>query len=101
MLIQSTTDTPPMTYDQIDYILPAHWLPALVNEDRSGLNDADDEQITAFCRSEIGGMRREGWRFGHYSHGDGEPSFDPYHDARFVGCLPCNCVPVSLHFYKI
>jgi hypothetical protein len=89
-----------MQHDSMEYSLPAHWLPALINDDRTGLSDEDEEQLTAFTRSEVGGMRQQGWRFGHWAYGEDEPFFDPFHDARFTGCLPCDCQPVTAHFLK-
>lgn len=89
-----------MQHDSMEYSLPAHWLPALINADYSGLDDEENEQLTAFTRSEVGGMRQQGWQFGHWAYGEDEPSFDPFHDARFTGCLPADCQPVTAHFWK-
>jgi hypothetical protein len=87
-------------FDRIAYTIPAHWLPALINADASGLEPDDASHLTLFTRSEVGGMHRQGWRFGHWSTDDSEPSFMSFHDGRPFGCLACECVTVVAHFYK-
>jgi hypothetical protein len=66
------------------YILPAHWAPALVNGDYSGLFDDDDIAI-------------DSWFAATFPHGalcvdvsDSGEDFRRYHDASAYA-LACNC----------
>lgn len=67
-----------------DYTLPAHWASALINGDRSGLDDADEADL-------------EAWLATHPDLGDcptctDEEEFRTSHDATGVGVLACNCL---------
>ena len=49
-----------MTIDEtITYQLPTHWLPALINDDETGLEPEDAKQLYYFSRGEVGGMRKD------------------------------------------
>ena len=69
------------------FSVPEHWLPALVNDDESGLDDRDCKQLQAFCKDELSG----GWHVTSYSD---EGDFRKYHDAIGYGVLACNAVDV-------
>lgn len=67
----------------VDYTLPAHWASALINDDFTGLEEADADQLDALHYGEqlsdcVG-------------HSD-EPFFCTYHDARPYGVLACDCL---------
>ena len=73
--------------------LPAHWLPALVNDDTAGL---DDTEAAAFSRWLYDTTIEFGYPMvGHISE-DGH--FARYHDAAEYGVLACNCHDVKLWF---
>jgi hypothetical protein len=69
------------------FSLPEHWLPALVNDDESGLDDRDCKQLQAFCKHELSG----GWNVTGYSE---ESEFSSDHDATSYGVLACQVVDV-------
>ena len=67
--------------------VPAHWLPALVNGDESGLDDRESEQLQAFRKDELSG----GW---YVSGCSDEGEFSSDHDATGYGVLACQSVDV-------
>jgi hypothetical protein len=69
--------------------LPEHWLPALVNGDKTGLSDEESAQFEAFYRGELTALCAENW---HISSHDDESEFMECHDARPYGVLACNAV---------
>lgn len=73
--------------------LPAHWLPALVNDDTTGLDDAD---AAAFSRW----LYDTTTEFGYPLVGEISESshFARYHDAAEYGVLACDCHDVELYF---
>ena len=83
------------------YQVPVHWLPALINDDFSGLTDEDCKQLESFTVSEIGGMRRENYQFLTYEVIWSNPFFTKYHDGHHFGCLACDCLEVYAHFQKV
>jgi hypothetical protein len=79
-------------WDTVTVVVPDHWLPALVNDDTSGM-DADDE------------VSFERWvqdayaQHGAFVVGDvTDTFFARYHDAEPYGVLACLCCEVQLHF---
>ena len=91
-----------MTIDEtISYQLPTHWLPALINDDLTGLEPEDLEQLHSFSSGEIGGMRQQHFSFLNWEIVWDEPSFRKYHDGEPYGCLACDCVEVKAHFQKV
>ena len=65
------------------YTLPAHWAPALINGDFTGLDEADEEALMRVVAGEnlpdpIGVSE--------------EPEFRKYHDAQPYGVLACDCL---------
>jgi hypothetical protein len=84
-----------MKFDTLTLSLPAHWLPALINCDYTGLDEAE---YAALCRWEDDTLRE----FGHVAYclpeGDAEAHFVRYHDAAEYGVLACDCYDVTLVF---
>lgn len=69
----------------VEYLLPAHWASALVNNDFSGLTDEDIKQLhTAMKHLGLGQT------FGAAISCNDEPSFRKCHNA--LGVLPCGCL---------
>ena len=69
-----------MTFDQYDYNIADHWLPALVNADFSGLEAGELEELEAFSKSLPGS--------GHWDFADDYPDFR----IDDVSGLFANCV---------
>lgn len=65
------------------YVLPAHWAPALINDDWSGLEDDDAADLQIFLDSED---------LGHAIDVSHEPFFAKYHDAEPYHVLACDCL---------
>ena len=63
-------------------ILPAHWAPALINGDTSGLDD-EDEQHLDLILADLGSM--------HCVDADENAGFYHRHDASSYGVLACDC----------
>ena len=74
------------------YVLPEHWLPAIVNDDYAELNESEQEQLLRFMRHSVechghfrclGATKETGegiqWR----------------HDATPYGVLACECWEVA------
>jgi hypothetical protein len=80
-------------FDTLTLALPAHWLPVLVNDDPSGL---DDTEYAAYRRwladtwADCGAF--------HVGYVPDDTFFARYHDAADYGVLACNCVDVELVF---
>jgi hypothetical protein len=75
----------------ITYWLQDHWASALFNDDSSGLEPEDLEQLEAFIEGE--GLS---WPLGFEEEEEGEevsPSFMRYHDAQPYGVLAAMCLP--------
>jgi hypothetical protein len=83
----------PKFNDPLTLALPAHWLPALVNDDTTGLDDAE---ASAFSRW----LYDTTIEFGYPVVGDisDESHFARYHDAAEYGVLACDCHDVDLYF---
>jgi hypothetical protein len=73
--------------------LPAHWLPAIVNDDTTGL---DDTEAAAFSRW----LYDTTIEFGYPVVSDvaSDAHFARYHDAAEYGVLACMCHDVVLMF---
>ena len=75
----------------LTYWLPDHWASALFNDDPSGLEDEDLEQLEAFIAGE-----QLSWPLGFEDEQEGEelsPAFMKYHDAKPYGVLAAMCLP--------
>ena len=84
------------TFDTLTLALPAHWLPAIVNGDTTGLDDAEDAALARWTCDTL----RELGEF-HIGDIDPDPHFARYHDAAEYGVLACDCHDVTLCFAPI
>ncbi len=66
----------------IDYVLPAHWAPCLINRDASGITDEEDNQISDWLESNP--------EIGSCLSCTEESEFRNFHDAP--GVWPCDCL---------
>jgi hypothetical protein len=88
-----TTSTSHAAWDALTLSIPAHWLPALANDDTTGL---DDNEARAYSRwlydttNEIG--------YPCIVDISEEAHFARYHDAAEYGVLACMCHNVELTF---
>lgn len=88
-------------FETLTLSLPAHWLPALINGDPSGLNDAEYAALLRWERDTVN-------EFGYVAYGlpgadapdapHAGPYFARYHDAAEYGVLACDCYDVTLVF---
>jgi len=85
-----------MTFEKLTLSLPEHWLPAIVNGDTTGFDDAED---AAFGRWLCDTLRELGeFHIGEYEE---ETHFARYHDAAEYGVLACMCVNTTLMFRPV
>jgi len=75
--------------------LPAHWLPAIVNDDTTGL---DDTETAAFSRWLYDTTIEFGYPY--VSDVASDAHFARYHDAAEYGVLACMCHDVDLYFHE-
>ena len=73
------------------YVLPSHWMSAVVNDDYSGIEDAEVSIIQAFL-NDLGPL------FCFVAPCDGESYFTRCHDAREYGIQACECAEVDIAF---
>lgn len=72
-----------MQIEMTNYTLPAHWASALINDDRTGLEDDDERELDSWLA----------WANpGHCVDVTGEPEFRTQYDADG---LPCDCLEFS------
>lgn len=69
--------------EESTYLLPAHWAPALVNDDWTGLSEQDEEQLNRLLVGEELPMA---------ASCSEESQFTRHHDARPYGVLSCECL---------
>lgn len=69
--------------ESFDYTLPAHWAPALINDDHTGLSEEDEEKLMVI-------MFNEGLDFA--TSCSEEPKFLKYHDGEPYGVKACDCL---------
>jgi len=76
----------------VEYVLPAHWLCALINDDYSGLEEHDIDAIEAFYQAESAeyGMFRCLCPVDDKGRG-----FMRYHDAWDYGIGSCDTVTIA------
>jgi hypothetical protein len=86
-----TKETNIMTFETITLSLPAHWLPAIVNDDPTGLDDAEHAALRRWTRDTV----RELGAF-HVGTVNNDTYFARYHDAAEYGVLACDCIDVDL-----
>ena len=80
-------------FETLTLSLPAHWLPAIVNDDPTGL---DDTEYTAFQRWVRDTFKDLG--LFHVGTIADDTHFARYHDAAEYGVLACDCYDVDLCF---
>lgn len=73
------------------FLLPAHWASALINDDASGLDDDDAAALDQFADDMVKTYGRC-WPLTC----DDDLQFMTYHDARPFGVLACDVV--TFHF---
>jgi hypothetical protein len=89
------------TIDYWDYLVPAHWISAIVNDDETSFDHYDDPQDRKAYHNFM--ANEPGHELGEHDNivwtvvGDGESKFCPVHDARGYGVLPCDCVEMQCH----
>lgn len=66
-----------------EYTLPAHWAPALVNGDFTGMEEDDEEALMRVVAGE---------NLPDPLSVSDEPEFVKYHDAQPYGVLECDCL---------
>lgn len=59
------------------YILPSHWAPALINDDRSNLTDSDEQELDNWINNNTPG---------HCVSWSDEQYFTPSNDAHTLPC---------------
>ena len=86
-----TSNTTTTSFDPLTLALPVHWVPAIVNDDPSGL---DDTECSALARW-LADMHHE---FGAFHIGDVSEGtfFARWHDAADYGVAACACADVTL-----
>jgi hypothetical protein len=86
---ESINSDPKSRFEAKTLEVPSHWLSAIVNGDESSFDYYDDaadyKAYQAFCKEELS----DGW---YVSSCDDESDFNPWHDARPYGVLPCDAV---------
>jgi hypothetical protein len=85
------------TLDTLTLALPAHWLPALINDDTSGLDTAE---AAAFSRWLYDTTLDLGYPLVCDVDTDAGPHFARYHDAAEYGVKACNCYDVTFHYME-
>jgi len=73
------------------YVIPSHWICALVNDDFTGVGDTEEEIIRQF-------LLDLGSRYLFVSPEDTDSYFTRCHDARDYGILACDCMAVQIAF---
>lgn len=73
------------------YVIPSHWICALVNDDFTGVDDNEEEIIRQFVL-DLG----ERYLFTVPEYEDSY--FTRCHDARDYGVLACDCMAVQIAF---
>ena len=73
------------------YVLPSHWMCAVVNDDYTGIEDAEVSIIQAFL-NDLGPL------FCFVAPCDSETYFTRCHDARQYNIQACECAEVDIAF---
>ena len=78
------------TFDTLTLALPGHWLPAVINDDMSGLDESETRALTRWVQD----MHRE---FGAFHIGaTSDEFFARWHDAAEYGVPACMCVDATV-----
>ena len=86
-----------MRTESIQYQIPTHWLPGLINHDYSGLESTESAQLSAFAQGEIGGMRKQGRSLIGIDCAE-DSYFVAHHDGSPYGCLACDVTDCVMTF---
>ena len=73
------------------YVVPSHWVCALVNDDFTGVSDDEDAMIRQFIKD-------LGSRYLFIVPDDEDVYFTRCHDARDYGIPACDCMAVRIAF---
>lgn len=73
------------------YVIPSHWICALVNDDFTGVDDTEEAIIRQF-------LLDLGERYLFTVPEDEDSYFTRCHDARDYGVLACDCMVVQIAF---
>lgn len=83
-----------MTFNSVEYTVPAHWLSAIINGDESSFDYYDDPEdykaYKAFCEHEVKDAIVEVVSEEEYFARD--------HDASCYGVLPCSVADCIFHY---
>jgi hypothetical protein len=80
-----------MKIDLQPYVIPSHFLCAIVNGDYAGLEDKEEEIVKQF-------LEDLGERYMFTSPTDQDDYFTRCHDFREYGILACDCIEVEIAF---
>jgi hypothetical protein len=80
-----------MKIDLQSYVIPTHFVCAIVNDDYSGLDDNEHLIIIQFIKD-------LGEKYIFTAPCDGEEYFTRCHDLREYGVLACDCIEVEIAF---
>lgn len=83
-----------MKFESIEFKVPSHWLSAIIDGDETGFdydgNPRDYAAYQAFCEHEV--------RDATVEVVSEEDYFEPFHDARGYGVLPCSVQDCIFHY---
>jgi hypothetical protein len=81
-------------FNSVEYVVPAHWLSAIVNGDETSFgyydDDSDYQAYLAFCQQEVRDVVVEVISEEEY--------FSKYHDAQPYGVLAGSVVDCMFHY---
>jgi hypothetical protein len=80
-----------MKIDLQSYVIPTHFVCAIVNDDYTGLEDKEEAIVKQF-------LEDLGERYMFASPSDQDDYFTRCHDFREYGILACDCVEVEIAF---
>jgi len=81
-----------MKFEQYEYTICGHYLPAIINGDHSGLTDSEEAELNTFLDSIVGRLG------GHWSVNSEEPGFCTDEVSGLMAdCYECTYnVPVTI-----
>jgi hypothetical protein len=79
------------TIDLQPYVIPSHFMCAIVNDDYTGLDDKEEAIVSQF-------LEDLGDRYLFVAPSDEDNYFTRCHDFRDYGILACDCVAVEIAF---
>lgn len=87
-----------MQWDHIDYHVGAHYLPALINADLSGLEDQEIADLGVFVAQAQYADVPAGFVFGHWSS-DPDDEGEDFRRCDVSG-MHAGCVLLRAHYFK-